>query len=145
MRCCSTAKRKNTHCPGAKSVAGPLPLTLTAVILYISRWVGGGGVFQTRKVIGKEIKERMKIYTVTRKTRAKKWNHSCPVPAPTPDPPTRRWRASQEQEKMGIIILTLERGIKADTPDRSIHVVRHHSCWKHNSSKKSIAFPFFCV
>lgn len=30
------------------------------------------GVFQTRKVIGKEIKERMKIYTVTRKNKGKK-------------------------------------------------------------------------
>lgn len=42
---------------------------------------------------------------------------------------------------MGIIILTLERGIKADTPDRSIHVVRHHSCWSTTAAKKAPPFP----
>lgn len=30
-------------------MAGPLPLTLTAVILYISRWVGGGGGVSDKK------------------------------------------------------------------------------------------------
>lgn len=48
VRCCfSGKKKKNTYWPGANSVTGPLPLTLTAVILYINRWVVR--VFLTRK------------------------------------------------------------------------------------------------